>query len=335
MSRIDWDPLGASAHEPSTSVESPAGEEEVPREAGAPSARPPTGSRENRDSKLALDFDLEDGIVKAFSASPKIEEMIRKAMAGALPWPREKRDYETEKLNAKHLSVIMLKALGHRNVRIAEITGYTEAWISTTVNHPYARRILSAILTEASLNTADIQERLKDAAPAMLDVVEDVAFDPDAKPSVRARNAFKWLELAGYGAKQRHEHKVEGHITMESDQAELLKSALEESRQIQEAEYVVLGDEAREDRRLGPGGGDGSAPDDPASGSGSLPPGASGTSPSDELRKGTDSHGEDGTRTDFSGDSEDGSPSTESAPPGGSSPSPRISTSDGEDEEAA
>lgn len=304
MGRIDWDPVAASVHEPQGQGEG--NQPDSDSDGGGAGVATFSG-----EDPLAEDFDLQD-VVSGATQSPRVQNLMRRARLGTLPLDRPLEYYEPRKLNSKHMSCIMLKAVGYKQNRIAELVDYDQGTVSKALNHPYAIRILATIHAESAKDAADIQKRLKKRAPSMVGVIEDVVFDEKTKPATRASNAFKWLELAGYGAAQKHEHKHEGQITVSDEKADQLREAIAESRQIEEADYVVLGDEAREDRALGGGG---NSLEGPASSSGSLPPGAS-NSPQDQ-------HPSDQRHDDsLSPDS------------GSSVPDPRVSTSD-TDEEAA
>lgn len=203
------------------------------------------------------------------AAHPELEPFIAKLKAGAYPLSRQLKPNEPQKLNDRHLTAIFLRASGLKQSRVAQITGYTDSALSVILNHPYAQALLTRLAAHMASSVIDMEARVKAAAPEALDTVLEVMRDTNERGSVRSKNAFELLKLAGVGAKQ--ESKVVHEFQVPKEQASLLTEAIRESRNIVDAEYVeiVQGD-----------GSDVSASDSPAGEVGRLPSPA--PSPADE-----------------------------------------------------
>jgi predicted transcriptional regulator len=170
-----------------------------------------------------------------------IEELFDAALAGFLPRSRDLKPWEPDKLNPRHLQVINLKAAGVSNKKIAEMLAISEPNVSVIVNHPDSQYILARIIAYAAENVVDVEARIKATAPlAHEKLVEILTTSP--KQELVAKVAFGFLDRAGYGAVQKAEIKQSVSISVPKEEANLIRDAIREASQIQEADYVILGD---------------------------------------------------------------------------------------------
>ena len=175
------------------------------------------------DSCVALDFSDDQRV--------ELEDLIGQATTGTMELSRDLKSWEPNKLNARHIQMIMMKASGLRQGLIAEILGVGEANVSTVVNHPYAQTILNRVLSYAAEQATDIQARIKAHAPEMLDILVDATrASRKKKPELASKNAFELLKMAGYGAVEKKE--VVNKIEIPERQVGLLTQAIEESKDV-------------------------------------------------------------------------------------------------------
>jgi hypothetical protein len=170
-----------------------------------------------------------------------IEELFDAALAGFLPRSRDLKAWEPDKLNPRHLQVINLKAAGVSNKKIAEMLAISEPNVSVIVNHPDSQYILARIIAYAAENVVDVEARIRATAPlAHEKLVEILTTSP--KQELVAKVAFGFLDRAGYGAVQKAEIKQTVSISVPKEEANLIRDAIREASQIQDADYVILGD---------------------------------------------------------------------------------------------
>lgn len=207
----------------------------------------PRFAEEQDDPRFGTSFEddpADEGVALDFSAEQReeIEVLIAKASTGRLPRSRALKPWEPNKLNARHVQMVMMKAAGLRHGVIAEILGVTEANVSVAVNHPDAQTILNRVLSYAAEQATDINARIKAHAPEMLDIlIETTRSSRRTAPALASKNAFELLKMGGYGAVERKEiaHKVE----VPAAQASLLAQAIDESRDITPLSRISIGPE--------------------------------------------------------------------------------------------
>lgn len=184
------------------------------------------------------DWDLADSVLSTVG-SRKIETLVAQALAGRLQRDRPLHEWEPDKLNPRHISVIMMRAVGYKQKRIAELLAYEQSTVSIILNHPDSRRILSAILTESAKKAANISATVQKHAPQMLDIVREVAEDREEKSHVRLKAAFKWLDM--YNADRDRAGEGDSEVNLTEESANRLSQALEEASQARDVSYVMLG----------------------------------------------------------------------------------------------
>lgn len=223
------DSLGYSPHEP--------------MDWGAEDERALDPEREliaSRSGEIAESYSVEDGVLGAVAQSEKINRMISMALAGALPRGRPLKPWEPDKLNARHISAIMLRAVGYQQNRIAELTGYSVPAVSVILNHPDSKALLAAILSEGAKQAIDISGQVKRDAPKMLKIVKEIADDLEVKPETRVRAAFGWLGMYERTLDREKGTDDTAKVSMHRDDADRLINAMKEAAQIRGATYVVV-----------------------------------------------------------------------------------------------
>jgi hypothetical protein len=168
-----------------------------------------------------------------------IEDLFDAALAGFLPRSRELKPWEPDKLNARHLQIINMKAAGISNTKIAEILGVGEGNVSIVVNHPDSQYLLARIIAYAAENVADIRVRLEASAALAHEKLNEILLTSKKEESV-IKVGFGFLDRAGYGAVQKTESKITNEIHMAKEDASLIHQAIRESSSIEEANYVML-----------------------------------------------------------------------------------------------
>lgn len=171
------------------------------------------------------------------NARHELQGLFQRAMTGTLPRIRELKEWEPDKLNARHIQMVMMRACGMRNNDIAEILGVGEANVSVVLGHPDAQFLVTKILSYAAESVTDIPTRIKAHAGEALDVA--LHWMRNGSDRVASNNAFRLLEMAGYGAETKS--KVTHEVTLPKEQAGQLTRALAESREIHSSYRVIPG----------------------------------------------------------------------------------------------
>jgi hypothetical protein len=162
------------------------------------------------------------------TARHELQGLFQRAMVGTLPRARDLKEWEPDKLNARHIQMIMMRACGMRNNEIAELLDVGEANVSVVLGHPDSQFLLSKILSYAAETVTDIPTRFKAHAAEALDTA--LHWMRHGSEKVASANAFQILDRAGYGAEKKQ------HLTHElqlpKEQAGQLTRALAQSRDI-------------------------------------------------------------------------------------------------------
>lgn len=162
------------------------------------------------------------------TARHELQGLITRAMTGTLPRIRTLKEWEPDKLNARHVQMVMMRASGLKNNLIAELLDVGEANVSVVLGHPDAQFLLTKVLSYAAESVTDIPTRLKAHAGEALDTA--LHWMRHGSDRVASKNAFELLKMAGYGAEQKS--TVTHNVTLPAAQANQLTEALAESRDI-------------------------------------------------------------------------------------------------------
>lgn len=176
----------------------------------------------------------------------EISKLFERARAGNLPRSRPLLPHEPATLNERHCQAIMMRVMGMRQCDIAQALGYSDSTVSIVLNHPDAAFIIDALQGYSGTAVTDIDARLKRLTPRAVQAIEEV-FDDEIKDDskavqarvARARMGFQLLEHTGQKKPQEHAHTHSiGAVTPAA--ASLIARAIQESRQIEEAEYIIV-----------------------------------------------------------------------------------------------
>ena len=194
--------------------------------------------RPSSSGVLAEEFDFEDSVLSTIASSAKIESLIASALAGKLPRDRALKPNEPDRLNPRHIQVIMMRAVGYRQIRIAELTGYEKGVVCNILSHPDSRTILSAILTTSAKTAVTIASTVQAYAPDMLKIVRDIAENKQEKTPVRLKAAFHWLNM--YGDTQSGVKDDEKPLSLTDESANRLTEAIREAQKATDVSFVVV-----------------------------------------------------------------------------------------------
>lgn len=165
----------------------------------------------------------------------ELSTLFRQVMAGELPRGRALKPNEPDRLDERHLNIIMLRASGMDQGIIARTTGFTEPWVSIVLNHPDAQSVLATIVGYAADNVIDLNKRIQATAPEAFDkVVRVMRTTPDE--GLASRNAFEILKMAGYGAVEKKSVKHEFGLSDEG--AKELAQAMREAQGLGKVEFA-------------------------------------------------------------------------------------------------
>lgn len=171
-----------------------------------------------------------------------LDTLFAQVMKGELPRGRALKSWEPDRLDERHLNVIMLRASGMDQGRIAQVTGFTEPWVSIVLNHPDAQTVLAKIIGYAADNVLDLNGRIQATAAEAFDkVVNVMRVTPDE--ALASRNAFEILKMAGYGPLEKKQ--VNHQFGLSDEGAHELAMAMREANSLRSlgyAEFTVVPD---------------------------------------------------------------------------------------------
>jgi len=157
--------------------------------------------------------------------------MLTRALTGELGRGRPLKYWENLRLRPIHLQAVIMKAAGYRNKAIAGLLDLTETRVSVILNHPDALTLISLLVSHAAEDLLDIKTRIRAHAGEALDTVVQV-MRVSKNDNLRSQNAFKLLEMAGYGAVEKKE--IEHSVKFEKETGERIAEALAESADYEE-----------------------------------------------------------------------------------------------------
>jgi hypothetical protein len=164
-----------------------------------------------------------------------LDTLFAQVMQGGLARGRELKSWEPDRLDERHLNVIMLRASGMDQGKIAQVTGFTDAWVSVILNHPDAQTVLAKIVGYAADNVLNLNHRIQATAGEAFDkVVNVMRTSPDE--ALASRNAFEILRMAGYGPVERK--AVTHQFGLSDEGARELAQAMREAASIKSLDYA-------------------------------------------------------------------------------------------------
>lgn len=175
--------------------------------------------------------------------NPQIEELFEKAQAGTLERSRPLKPWEPERLSETALQIVLLRAAGMRQRRIAEMlneqqgTNLSDSSVSQICNHPDAQLLLTKLVSYAADEVVDIQTKIKAYAGEGIDEAARIMRITNDQ-RLAAKIAFEFLDRAGYNTVQKTESKIT--VMAPKKGVENLAAALRETQIEVEGSYVVL-----------------------------------------------------------------------------------------------
>lgn len=208
-------------------------------------------------SSPAMPPALPEGLDLLAARTEEVEALFGAARRGELPRSRPLKPWEPATLNEQHLQMILLRAGGVRQNRIAAHFEFDQSRVSVILNHPDAQYILDKLGAVHAVDTlASHRERIAALRGPALDLIEDFVFDEDIAIEKRVPRAFDLLRLDDeLSPKAVVPPPVSFHVALSGGQLGGMLSALRESREIEDGTYVVLADEALPAGQRPPGGG--------------------------------------------------------------------------------
>jgi hypothetical protein len=179
-----------------------------------------------------------DGIyVPPPTRESRVPELVEAAMRGIMPLTRPLKQWEPEKLNPMHIQMIMDRAMGMKNSELAQKFDLDPNRVSVILNHPYAERILGAIMATLSERVTDPIERMRGFAHEMIDTKLEIVRDPKTPKGLKNAIASDWLDRVGYGAKKQVEITTPQQPSVPAAAVSRLADALIEARKAPTTDY--------------------------------------------------------------------------------------------------
>jgi predicted transcriptional regulator len=131
--------------------------------------------------------------------NPEVQALIARCMEGTEPLPQGvlRKTWENEKFNSRNVQVVMLRAAGFKQNEIAGMLDISPAWVSTTLAHPYAKKILYALLPHQGARVINIRTRLEEQSGELMDHLFGLAMKSEEIDDVK-EVTFGFLDRAGY-----------------------------------------------------------------------------------------------------------------------------------------
>lgn len=128
-----------------------------------------------------------------------VRDLIARCMAQEEPRTRPLRDWEPDKLSARHVMMCMLRAAGFRTGEIAGILGLGQPSVSNALCSEYGQKVTRAIMYARGTRVLDIRSKLDEFASDILDHMHSAAMRSDDLEQI-SKVGFGLLDRAGYGA---------------------------------------------------------------------------------------------------------------------------------------
>lgn len=166
-----------------------------------------------------------------------VPALVEAAMRGIMPLTRPLKQWEPEKLNPVHIQMIMDRAMGMKCGEIAQKFDLDPNRVSVILNHPFAERILTAILSTLSDRITDPVERMRGYAHEMIEVKLGMVRDKATPKALKNAIASDFLDRAGFGARRQLEITTPQAPSVPQEAFGRLAAALEEARKAPSGDY--------------------------------------------------------------------------------------------------
>lgn len=161
-----------------------------------------------------------------------VKDLLGRCMDGTEPTGRELKHNEVKKFAPQHINIIMLRAAGFRSGEIARWLELDPVYVSVVLNHPYGKKLISALVQHTAAGVTDIKTRLSIYASDMLDKIYGLALQESDLEKV-SKVGFALLDRAGHGPTQKIQAETKrGMDTATEATLGRLSAALEESNAV-------------------------------------------------------------------------------------------------------
>lgn len=172
-----------------------------------------------------LDFSDDEG---ENALSPEIQALIRRCLDGTEPIDGDLKQHHVEAFTTRHINMVMLRAAGFKGIEIAAALGCNNVTVSNTINHPYGRKLMAALMASRGVRVLDIRTKLDVYAGEILDQMFELTSKSNDLELV-SKVGFGLLDRAGYNATQKVQQVPASKGLASEDTLSRLASALEES----------------------------------------------------------------------------------------------------------
>lgn len=166
-----------------------------------------------------------------------VPQLVEEAMRGTMRLTRPLKPWEPEKLNPVHIQMLMDRAMGMKPSELVQKYDMVASRVSVILNHPFAERIIGAILATLSDRVTDPIERMRGYAHEMIDVKVEIVRDKTTPKALKNAVASDWLDRIGYGARKQVEISVPTAPSVPDVAVGRLAQALEEARNTPKHDY--------------------------------------------------------------------------------------------------
>lgn len=133
--------------------------------------------------------------------SPETRDLIERCMLGTEPPGRELKSHEVAKFSAIHVQICLMRSAGFRLNDIATILGVGSQMVYNVSSHPYARKIIFAMMHRQGARVLDIRTKLTEFADILLDETFKLAIE-ETDLEKQSKVTFALLDRAGFGPRQ-------------------------------------------------------------------------------------------------------------------------------------
>jgi hypothetical protein len=175
-----------------------------------------------------------DTVLDHSNLRPEVQALIERMLAGIEPYGRDLKAHEVKKFSPMHINIATLRAAGFKGTEIIQITGCGKQHVYLTLIHPYAKKLIQALVPQNSVRVIDIRTRLDEYAGELLDKTFGLALVSEDFEQV-TKVTFGLLDRAGFSAKEVASSKPDGReIPADASTMRRLLSAMEGSKQVDE-----------------------------------------------------------------------------------------------------
>lgn len=137
-----------------------------------------------------------DRLVAERSFAPEVKELIQRCLDGTEP--ADLKYWENDRFGPQHINAVVLRAAGFRSGEVAKALQMTAARASIILNHPYAKKIIAALVPANAVRVFDIRTKMEAYASELLDHLYDLSIGSEDLAEVR-QAGFGLLDRIGHG----------------------------------------------------------------------------------------------------------------------------------------